>query len=223
MTKLHRLQLSPEVLAFMEGSRPDAGGVHYASIRLRPRARPLRSPVVNPTWYVIATNPKCEEKAKQGLEELGYRVFLPMETIWVKVPEHRQKAKGCKKEKVDRPLFRGYLFFGLDKGVHPFEPAHMTDGVASIIRTGGEYMPVASTIINRLMAAVETGNHDTTAKEAEKLLGMIGQQVTIMEGPLVGFIATVLKATTQELQLELEAFGKRIKTRLPLANVETTC
>lgn len=199
------------------------GEVHHFTMRLRPRARPLVRPVINPTWFVVATNPKCEEKAREGLEALGYRAFLPMETIWVKIPRHRQKPKCPKKERVERPLFRGYLFLGLDRGIHSFEPAHLTDGVADIIRNNGEYLPVPRGTIESMMKAIETGDHDKTKQEAERLAQLLGQQITIPDGLFLGFLATVMRITKKGVDLEVQSEGQRLKITMGLEVLSSVC
>lgn len=207
MTNLHRLQLSADI-----------GQVHYGRARIRPRA--LRSPVENPTWYVVLTNPKCEERARAGLEALGYATFLPKETVWARVPKHRQKPGQPKRVKVTRPLFPGYLFFGLDKGVHPFEPVRLTDGVYSILMNGGEYVGMPAGAVDRMMEAEEQGEHDKTIKLAEKLAELIGKDITVPEGHLAGFVATIRKATEKGVECEVTHNGKRITVRLGLETVQ---
>lgn len=196
----------------------DIGSVHYARARIRPRA--LRTPVVSPTWYVVLTNPKCEERARAGLDALGYVTFLPKETVWARVPKHRQKPGQPKKVKVERPLFPGYLFFGLDKGVHPFEPVRLTDGVYSILMNGGEYVALPEGTIGRMLEAQERGEHDKTIKLAEKLAELIGKDITVPEGHLAGFVATIRKATEKGVECEVIHNGKRITVRLGLETVQ---
>lgn len=194
------------------------GQVHYARARIRPRA--LRTPVVSPTWYVVLTNPKCEERAKAGLDALGYATFLPTETVWARVPKHRQKEGQPKKVKVTRPLFPGYLFFGLDKGVHPFEPVRLTDGVYSILMNAGEYVSMPKGSVDRMREAEEQGEHDKTIKLAEKLAELIGKQVAVPEGYLAGFVATIKKATEKGADCEVIHNGKRITVRLGLETLQ---
>jgi len=206
MTNLPRLQLSA-----------NPGQVHYARAQIRPRA--LRTPVVSPTWYVVLTNPKCEERARAGLDALGYATFLPKETVWARVPKHRQKPGQPKKVKIERPLFPGYLFFGLDKGVHPFEPVRLTDGVYSIMQNNGEYVPMPEGAIDRMREAEERGEHDRTMKLAEKMAELIGRQITVPEGHLAGFVATIRKATEKGIDCEVIHNGMRITVRLGLETV----
>ncbi|MBA1156917.1 transcription termination/antitermination protein NusG [Microvirga mediterraneensis] len=194
------------------------GQVHYARARIRPRA--LRTPVVSPTWYVVLTNPKCEERAMAGLNALGYATFLPTETVWARVPKHRQKEGQSKKVKVTRPLFPGYLFFGLDKGVHPFEPVRLTDGVYSVLMNNGEYVAMPAGAIDRMREAEELGEHDKTIRLAEKLAELIGKQVAVPEGFLAGFVATIKKATEKGAEGEVIHNGKRVRVRIGLESLQ---
>ena len=205
MTNLPRFALSA-----------DPGQVHYAKARLR--ARPLRTPVVSPTWFVVLTNPKCEERARAGLEALGYATFLPTETVWVKNPRRRVKGEPAK-VKVTRPLFPGYLFIGKE-AEHSFEPARLTDGVYSIITVNGEYLALPGRAMRNMMDEQERGDHDRTIKAAEKLAELIGRQITLNDGHLAGFVATVKRATDKGADLETIVNGKRVKLRLSLDEVQ---
>jgi transcription antitermination factor NusG len=168
----------------------------------------------------VLTNPKCEERARAGLDALGYATFLPKETVWARVPKHRQKPGHPKKVKVERPLFPGYLFFGLDKGVHPFEPVRLTDGVYSILMNAGEYLALPAGLIDGMIEKQERGEHDKTIKLAEKLAELIGANITVPEGHLAGFVATIKKATEKGVDCEVIHNGKRITVRLGLETVQ---
>lgn len=197
------------------------GQVHYGRARLRPR--PLRTPVVSPTWFLVLTNPKCEERAKQGLHALGYATFLPTETVWVRIPKHRQKKDGPTKHKVTRPLFPGYLFAGLDRGIHPFEPIRLTDGVYSIAMNDGQYMAIPDGVIAEMIQRQERGEHDKTIKVAQRLLDLVGTQIIVPDGAFAGFAATVRKATEKKAHLVTEAFGKRVRLTMPLEDLQSLC
>ena len=54
------------------------------------------------TWYVLRSATRREKTAAQSLRELGFTVYLPCETRWVR--HARTKTSQT------YPLFSGYLF-----------------------------------------------------------------------------------------------------------------
>ncbi len=54
------------------------------------------------SWYAVRSATRREASAHDGLVERGFTVFLPMITRW------RRSRRGD--EKIERPLFPGYMF-----------------------------------------------------------------------------------------------------------------
>ncbi|MBF9234694.1 transcription termination/antitermination protein NusG [Microvirga alba] len=197
--------------------------------KARSRPSPLARPVLNPSWYVIFTNPKCEERAQGGLEALGYATFLPMMAKWVKVPPHRAKGDKNKRERVERPLFPRYLFVGLEQGLDSFYPIRLTDGVADILNNKGAPIRVPDEIMSRMQDAYERGDHDETVKEAQRFAAKFasGQTVRMASGPFEGFTATILNASKTTIALEAEVYGRKVKIDIPakmaIAELDAVC
>lgn len=195
------------------------GDVHYKTVRLRPRPRPLSSPVTAPQWFVVAVAPQQEENVRDDLELLGYRIVLPMMTFWQRIPRHRLTVTGPRKRLASRPLFPGYLFLGKDEG-HPFDPAKLTKGVVSILATRGQYLRIPDRAMAELLDRDGKGPDYFKEQEAARFLKMIGQEIAIPDGPFAGFVAVIRRASAKGIESEIEAGGKRIRLSLRLEEIE---
>ncbi|GGE18290.1 hypothetical protein GCM10011390_41820 [Aureimonas endophytica] len=80
-----------------------------------------------PSWYVVRTNPRCEERAAAGLHAAGFHVHLPR---GVKLVRRRHMRT---KQSVRFPLLTGYLFAGLSRDTPWFYDLRKVDGVAKIL------------------------------------------------------------------------------------------
>lgn len=161
-------------------------------------------------WYAVQTNPLCERKAEAGLREHGFTVFLPVETKWKR---SRSKAR----ERVNHPLFTGYLFVGLGPWQSLYH-VRQIDGVRGLVcGHDGEpidmsWMPVQLpsgrflrntdgtmarvSFVYDLQARQAAGEFDHTP--ARRSLFRRGDKARIMlEGPLKDQIAEVLEATDE--------------------------
>lgn len=159
-------------------------------------------------WYAVQTNPLCERKAEKGLREHGFTVFLPVETKWKR---SRSKAR----ERVNTPLFTGYLFVGLGpwqslyhvrqidgvRGLVVGSQGHpMEFGWQTVIGADGKIMrdeagePVKAHLVYEIQARQASGEFDHTP--AVKCTYRPGDKAKVMlEGPYKDLIGEVLTAT----------------------------
>lgn len=198
---------------------PDALSEHYVRLLKpitwrRPGLRALPSPVLDPTWFVLFVRPRAEDKVADELLGLGYRVFLPKETVWVRVPDHKRVKGQPTKRKVERPLFARYVFLGLEPDKHSFAPARAVEGVSDVVAVKGEPLRVSAATIARMQAAADTGDHDQTAREAAALARLLGQEITIPDGLFRGFLATVMRLGKRDVDLEIEHEGRRLRVTM---------
>ena len=152
-------------------------------------------------WYAVQTNPCAERKAEKGLREHGFTVFLPVETKW-----KRSRAK--QRERVDTPLFTGYLFVGLGPWQSLYH-VRQIDGVRGLV-LGGYGVPaeIASRFVDDLQARQAAGEFDQTPARRSQFRKGDKARITL-EGPLKDQIAEVLEATDEgRIKLLLSAkFG----------------
>lgn len=145
------------------------------------------------TWYVVQTNPQCERRAEAGLKEHGFTVFCPLETRWKR---SRSKAR----ERVDRPLFTGYLFVGLCPWQSLYH-VRQIDGVKSLVQNADgspaeigwlEIKGERVHPIYDLQARQAAGEFDHTP--AKRSAFSKGDDARILAGPFKGHVGKMLSA-----------------------------
>lgn len=139
-------------------------------------------------WYAAQTNPVCEAKAAKGLKEHGFTVFLPVETKW------KRSTRTKKRDRVDHPLFTGYLFVGLCPGQSLYH-VRQIDGVRGLVSCGmGVPAEINARFVYDLQARQLAGEFDHTP--AVKCTYRPGDKAKVtLEGPYRDLIGEVLTAT----------------------------
>lgn len=147
------------------------------------------------TWYAIETNPQCEVRACRGLKEQGFTAYLPVETNW-----KRSRAK--QRERVDKPLFTGYLFVGITPEQQLWPVRHV-DGVRGIVSLNGEpyeiglfYLPEKPNepvhFVYWLQSRQAMGEFDHTP--ARKSVYRKGDRARVLNGQFKGHVGEMLEA-----------------------------
>ena len=173
------------------------------------------------TWYAAQTNPRCEAKAVAGLKEHGFSTFLPVETKWKR---SRSKAR----ERVNTPLFTGYLFVGLCPGQSLYH-VRQIDGVRGLVLCGqGVPAEINARFVYDLQARqaagefnLTRGDRDAPTKRPKTTKGEAaskwtelpdGEMVRVISGPFDGLIGQMVAADDQgRVALMLEAaFAGRV-------------
>lgn len=139
-------------------------------------------------WYAVQSNPVCEAKAAKGLREHGFTVFLPVETKW------KRSTRTKKRERVDHPLFTGYLFVGLCPGQSLYH-VRQIDGVRGLVSCGmGVPAEINARFVYDLQARQASGEFDHTP--AIKCTYRPGDKAKVtLEGPYSDLIGEVITAT----------------------------
>lgn len=151
-------------------------------------------------WFAVRCATRQERKARNSLHEMGFPAYLPCESRW----RHTKTDK----EKVDSPLFVGYLFVECD----PTEWAVITDnaeGVHQFVRyIGSDGIPVPYPIplvaIDAISAAQAKGDFDKTRPSKPSYRPCSGDKVRITASMWVGYLATVLSVSTDNRKAILE-------------------
>lgn len=163
-------------------------------------------------WYAAKTNPCSETKAARGLLEHGFTVFVPLETKW-----KRSRAKV--RERVNTPLFTGYLFVGLGPWQSLYH-VRQIDGVRGLVLCGqGVPAEINPRFVYDLQARQAAGEFDHTP--AVKCTYRPGDKAKVtLEGPYRDLIGEVLTATeTGRVELMLNA-ALNWKTTIDSDNLE---
>ena len=120
-------------------------------------------------WYLIKTKPRQEKKAKQNLENQGYRVFCPM----VKINDRLVV------------LFPGYLFIQLNDKTQNWSPINSTKGVSHFVKFGLNFAKVPNSVIE----FIKTNQHITADKLNNLNKFKPGDKVQISDGPFKDYTA----------------------------------
>jgi len=95
-------------------------------------------------WYAVQTQPHAEMKALAHLERQGFKVYLPR---FVRTRRHAGRV-----EKVQKPLFPGYLFVAFDIAMQRWRSVNSTIGVRKLLGNGDMPAIVDDKIIEALVA-----------------------------------------------------------------------
>lgn len=120
-------------------------------------------------WYLIKTKPRQEKKAKQNLENQGYRAFCPMVKI------NNQLVV----------LFPGYLFVQLNEKTQNWSPINSTKGVSHFVKFGLNFAKVPNSVIE----FIKTNQHITAGKLNNLNKFKPGDKVQISDGAFKNYMA----------------------------------
>lgn len=147
------------------------------------------------SWYAVRSATRRENSAHDGLVEQGFTVFLPCETYW--------RQTRWIKVKVERPLFRGYMFVLcapedfhqiLDiEGVHQFVRYMVGDIMVP--------MPIPVAAVIEIQADERRGAFDATRTYTPPYRPKKGDKVKVTAGTWQSFIGRVLNTPTKDRAL----------------------
>ncbi len=164
------------------------------------------------SWYCLHSKPKQEERAGANLFDQGLDFLLPL------VREHRS-GRG----RVE-PLFRGYLFVGINPGYGRLARVRSTRGVHSIVSFCGAPVLVPLAAIEELRSRMDASGIVTVPGAPAKRCDLRpGQQVRITLGlfsGLTGVFQRQLQAEDRVQVLLRTLTGYPIEEILPPSGVE---
>ena len=168
------------------------------------------------TYYALITNPRCELRAKAGLDALGIETYLPVGRKWSK-PRHATSVVMRM-----RPAYPRYLFIAFP-GYDTWQGLPRIDGVSRVVGSTacGPY-PIPDSQIDRVRALEAAGDLNFN-REPKTWLGgeyAIGELLRLTEGPFAGFTGTVVRSSTKRgVDLELMLFGRTTVTTAKIDDV----
>lgn len=126
-------------------------------------------------WYLLASKPREEERARVNLDQQGYSTYLPM-------VKRERRRRGIISTKIEA-LFPRYLFIRLDRNNDNWAPIRSTYGVSGLVGFGSRhtnYIPIPSSVITQLQSHEdEHGLHQLERAECFNK----GDCVRITSGP----------------------------------------
>ena len=168
------------------------------------------------SWHVLIVQSGQETKARDLLNEWSrVETYLPMRRYW------KRETRGSKRVRVatESALYQGYLFFRCDLSEIGASLVTAKAGGKSVLMIDGQPACIRDAFIKALIRFEDIGRYDETLAEAERFTQLIGKRVTIKDGVLAGFMATILSAHGQE-KVNAETIGARpIKTVLDVSEL----
>ena len=136
----------------------------------------------NRAWYVVQTQPHCENKAVVHLARQGFGTYLPR---YLKRRRHARRI-----EIVPAPLFPRYLFIEIDMRAQRWRSIYSTVGVSRLICAGETPLPVNQQILTTLrereddagFVRLESGPRFRIGEKVQILHGVFADCLGLYEG-----------------------------------------
>ena len=129
-------------------------------------------------WFAVYTTPRHEKSVARQFEVRQIEAFLPL------YRSVRRWKNGCRVN-VDYPLFPNYVFASLER--HEYTRVLQTPGVLSLVGSGREPAPLASSEIESLRSGLPL-------REFEPHPYLVaGDRVRIHSGPLAGMVGVLVR------------------------------
>ena len=173
-------------------------------------------------WYVLEAKPGLVEQAYMRLAVTGLHVKM---FLIAKRAPNRRGNKGDPKVKSREkrsdtymPRFGRYFFVRCRLNDSIWAGIHMTPGVRGILRSSKEDLPVP--IPDEIIEDLESRGNETAAR-IDQALFVVGDVVTITEGPFATFQGVVQELDGSEvLILDVSIFGRACRYPLRFNQVE---
>ena len=169
--------------------------------------------VENAKWYVIHTYSGYEALVEEGLKKLIENNNLGDTIFEIRLPEEETiEEKNGKKKVVKRKKFPCYVFMKMVYNNDLWFLITNTRGVTGFVGPQGRPMPLTQEEVRR-MGLDEWVEHVDIS---------IGDNVSIVSGPLIGMIGVVedLQLQTQKATVKVEVFGRETNVELSFVELQ---
>jgi transcriptional antiterminator RfaH len=127
---------------------------------------------MSPSWFVVRTQARAEEKAARHLANQRFVVYLP---------RYQRRVRHARRHQlVLRPLFPGYLFVHLNPAQCRWRSINGTIGVCEILTNGNAPLHVPDEIIEEIKGRED----EAGAIKLQPPSFTRGQTVRLLDGPL---------------------------------------
>lgn len=178
-----------------------------------PRAAPLRQKPLRPIvkvetdgvrWAAVMTAPMCERRVADELAALGFRTYCPFGQKFV----YFQAGKRMKKKIVTQfPLLSRYIFVGAFPGM--IVSRHASDRILAVLGDYSGPIEVPAAALSYINDLELEGKWDATKFKPEESPFVHGARVTLLQGPMAGFPATVDALESEDrLRVLVTMFGR---------------
>lgn len=186
-----------EGMRMLTMGREDEDAARIAWINRRRRRdteEPRASYGIGAAWYCYRCDVGCDERARKGLEAIGYEVYVPLMQVTVR---HARKVMD-----VERPLFSRHGFVRIDPNRQGFGLALRCRGVESVIGIAGTPSSVREEVLGDLMARAGVGAFNFRIRPATG--PKVGDLVEIGgDGPFRGWVCEVAEELDDDRRVGL--------------------
>ncbi|MEG1426828.1 MAG: transcription termination/antitermination protein NusG [Oscillospiraceae bacterium] len=166
-------------------------------------------------WYVIHTYSGYENKVASNLEKVVENRQLQDLILEIRVPtEHVVEVKeDGKRKEVDRKIFPGYVMVKMIVTDESWYAVRNIRGCTGFVGTTTDPIPLTNEEVARL--GVEQRSVEVSYE--------VGDSVQIVDGPLEGFIGTVVSLDTENnsVRVIVSMFGRETPVDLEIDQVES--
>lgn len=165
-------------------------------------------------WYLVWTNPRCEERAMWGMLAKGLAVYRPV------LVEKRRDYRSKKVRECERGMFTRYLFAGIDRARGQcFADVRGCDGVEGLVSFDADGAPLAVPLGDLKRVIDFAACWSAAQKDPPAVSFRIGEVVSIIAGPFEGFRAEVCSYTRRKVRAELALLGGGVPVTLDVDSV----
>lgn len=155
-------------------------------------------------WTVVHTHPSAETWAARNLDLAGYETYLPLYAALSGFRRVSPGFAGKQRQLVERPLFPGYLFLGLEPG-QGWVAAQYCPGVHKLCTFAGR----PSVAPTAAVEALQAGESDRRCLPPPGSLWRPGAPCRLANGsPLDGIDAVVISISGDSARVHVLMFGE---------------
>lgn len=161
-------------------------------------------------WHVVHAQHNREGLAAAELARQGFRVFLP---LFLKTRRHARRVT-----QVEAPLFPGYLFVAIDAARQRWRSINGTRGVLRLVTSHDAPSPVASRIVEDLLARRDGKGY---IPMPVRTMPAPGSTVRVLQGSFsdaLGLFEDVKGA--ERVAILMELLGRKVRVMLDHAWIE---
>lgn len=169
--------------------------------------------IAEPRWYVAHTYSGYENKVKANLEQIIENRNLQEKILEVRIPvEIMVEKSGDTEKEVENKVFPSYVFIKMIMSDETWHVVRNIRGVTGFVGPGSKPVPLSEDEVVAL--GVE-----------QKILHLdyqVGDSVTIISGPLSGFVGTVAEISENMKKVKVIAsmFGRETPVDLDSSEVK---
>lgn len=169
-------------------------------------------------WYVVRTNPRCEERASEAIKASGFQAYVPKMSVELR---HNRTKEWIRKERI---LLVGYLFLGMpeDPRKQHWGIVRKCDGVKDVLgRSTGKPLRIPTSEVEEFMQAEEDGRFDLLRRSSLKRPYSLDERVMIAKGPFADITGVIRDYRGREMaQVMVKLLGGLVPVDVPISDLK---